>query len=70
LVIQHSIAPGKARPAQGALIGVQSSHETQQFSNRGQQSRQTAERPAAPARSAAPAPSAGSGRSSGGPEKR
>ena len=71
VVIQHSMAPPRARPAEGALIGVQSSHETQQFSNRGQQSRQTAARPAAPpAHSAAPAPSSGSGRSSGSPEKR
>ncbi len=44
------------RPANGALIGIQSSHETQQFSTRGQQSRQeAAPRPAAPpARSEAP----------------
>jgi hypothetical protein len=47
----------RSRPANGALIGVQSSHQTQQFSSRGQESRQqTASRPAAaPAHTAAPA---------------
>jgi hypothetical protein len=69
-VIQHSEEAIKARPAEGALIGVQSSHETQQFSNRGQQSRQTMQTPAAPARSAAPVQSAGPSRSAGGPQKR
>jgi hypothetical protein len=45
----------RARPANGALIGVQSSHDTRQFSGRGQESRQTIARPAAPpARPAAP----------------
>jgi hypothetical protein len=50
-----------SRPASGALIGVQSSRQTQQFSNRGQQSRQAIAKPAQPARQAAaprPAPAA------------
>ena len=67
-VIQHPAEAVKSRPAQGALIGVQSSHETQQISNRGQQSRQATQKPAAPARPAAPVHSAQP--SSGRPEKR
>jgi hypothetical protein len=53
-------AAPRSRPASGALIGVQSSHQTQQFSSRGQASRQTiTSRPAAPAsHSSAPAHSA------------
>ena len=60
----HQVAPRavpapaqtvRSRPASGALIGVQSSRQTQQFSNRGQQSRQAIARPAQPARQA-PAP--------------
>ncbi len=46
------VAP--ARPASGALIGVQSSYETRQFSRRGQQSLQTPPRPAPVVRSTAP----------------
>ena len=50
VVVQHPAAAASPRPANGALIGVQSSHQTQQFSNRGQASRQpTLSRPAAPA---------------------
>ena len=68
--IHNSGAAIKARPAQGALIGVHSAQATQQFSNRGQQSRQVVQRPAAPARSAAPVHSAGPSRSGGGQQKR
>jgi hypothetical protein len=55
-VAQHQAPPPPAarpqpeaptsRPASGALIGVQSSHETHQYSNRGQQSRKTISTPA------------------------
>jgi hypothetical protein len=63
-------AVSPSRPASGALIGVQSSRQTQQFSSRGQASRQTtvsrpaapAARPSAPARSAAPSRPASTGR--------
>ena len=60
VVVQHPAEAPRSRPASGALIGVQSSHQTQQFSNRGQASRQpTLSRPAAPApHSSAPAHSA------------
>jgi hypothetical protein len=60
VVVQHPAEAPRARPASGALIGVQSSHQTQQFSSRGQASRQpTLSRPAAPAApSSAPAHSA------------
>ncbi len=60
--------PPRSRPANGALIGVQSSHETRQYSNRGQESRQMAvSRPApAPApRATAPAHSEAPGRPGG-----
>ncbi len=61
--------PARSTPATGAFIGVQSSRQTQEFSNRGQQSRQEISRPApapAPARSApAPAPSHSEPRPSG-----
>ena len=67
---QHSGAAIKAQPAQGALIGVHSAQATQQFSNRGQQSRQTVRRSAAPAHSAAPVHSAGPSPSGGGQHKR
>jgi hypothetical protein len=70
VVIRHSEGATKARPAEGALIGVQSSHETQQFSNRGQQSRQTMQKPQAPARSSAPVHSAAPSRPAGGQEKK
>jgi Protein of unknown function (DUF3300) len=65
VVVQH---PAQARPATGALIGVQSSQETRQFSSRGQESRQAVtSRPAAPAaHSAAPAHSAPPSRPSSG----
>jgi hypothetical protein len=50
VIVQHAAEAPRARPASGALIGVQSSHQTQQFSTRGQESRQqTISRPAAPA---------------------
>jgi hypothetical protein len=63
-------AAPRSRPASGALIGVQSSHQTQQFSSRGQASRQTitshpaapAARTSAPARSAAPSRPASTGK--------
>jgi len=56
-VVQQPAEASRSRPANGALIGVQSSQATRQFSNRGQESRQTTKtRPAAPpARPAAPA---------------
>jgi hypothetical protein len=75
-VVRRPPAISPARPATGALIGVQSPHQTQQFSNRGQQSRQAISRPAqtarpaAPARQAPPARSAPPSRSPGGPAKR
>jgi hypothetical protein len=51
-------APAPATPpARGALIGVQSSHETRQYSTRGQESRQAAPRPAPAARPTAPSTS-------------
>jgi hypothetical protein len=40
--------PAPARPATGALIGVQSSRDTHQFSSRGQESRQATSPPVAP----------------------
>lgn len=56
-VVQPSTQVSRSRPASGALIGVQSSHQTQQFSSRGQQSRQSISRPAQSARpTAAPSP--------------
>jgi hypothetical protein len=49
LVIQHPVSVPHSQQASGAFIGVQSSHQTQQFSNRGQESRQpAASRPAPP----------------------
>ena len=75
-VVQPPAQVSRSRPASGALIGVQSSHQTQQFSSRGQQSRQSVSRPAQPARPAAsprPAPAARSeapGRAPSGPGKR
>jgi hypothetical protein len=63
VVVQHPVEAPRSRPATGALIGSQSAHEAQQFSNRGQESRQvTVSRPAAPAHSEAPARSTGGGR--------
>jgi len=69
VVVQHPAQAPRSRPANGALIGIQSSQQTRQFSSRGQQSRQVAaprpaappSRPAAPARPAAPSrpPNAG-----------
>jgi Protein of unknown function (DUF3300) len=69
-VVQHPVQTPRSRPASGALIGVQSSRQTQQFSNRGQQSRQAVvsrpaaapSRPAAPPRPAAPIRSSGGGK--------
>ena len=75
-VLPHTAPAPKARPAQGALIGVHSSRQTQQFTNRGQQSRQVAPKPAAPkpappaARPAQPAKAAPPSRPAGGKEKR
>jgi hypothetical protein len=55
VVVQHPAAAPRSPPANGALIGIQSSHQTQQFSNRGQESRQTTiSKPAAPAAHSAP----------------
>ncbi len=52
---QAAAAP-RSRGATGALIGVQSSQQTRQFSTRGQESRQAVARPAAsPSRPSAPA---------------
>jgi hypothetical protein len=74
--VQQPARITQRRPATGALIGVQSSRQTQQFSNRGQQSRQAIARPAQPARQAQsprPAPAARSeapGRGPSGPAKR
>jgi len=67
-VVQHPVETHPARPASGALIGVQSAHETQQFSNRGQESRHTTvSQPPAPApHAAAPAHSEAPSRPSGG----
>jgi len=60
----------RSRPASGAFIGVQSSHQTQQFSSRGQASRQTtvtrsaapAAHASAPSHSEAPSHSGGGGK--------
>jgi hypothetical protein len=69
-VVQHPVEAAHSRPASGALIGVQSSHETRQFSSRGQESRQQitsrpaapSARPTAPAHTAAPSRPAGAGK--------
>jgi hypothetical protein len=69
-VAQHPAEPSHSRPATGALIGVQSAHETQQFSTRGQESRPmaaphpaaSAPHSAAPAHSEAPSHPAGGGK--------
>jgi len=54
--IQTPVHAAPARPATGALIGVQSTHETRQFSTRGQESRQAvvSHPAAAPSHAAAP----------------
>ncbi len=68
----HPGPPVPSRPAQGALIGVQGARETQQYRDRGQESRQTPPRAAPPSppthpapapapHPAAPAPPSGSG---------
>jgi hypothetical protein len=64
VVVQHPVQAPRSRPATGAFIGVQSSHQTQQFSNRGQASRQTiSSHPATPAaHAAAPSHPASTGR--------
>jgi hypothetical protein len=50
VVVQHPVEAPRSQPANGAFIGVESTHETQQFSTRGQESRQApAFQPAAPA---------------------
>ena len=67
---QHPAEASHSRPATGALIGVQSAHETQQFSTRGQESRPmvaphpmaSAPHSAAPAHSETPSHPAGGGR--------
>jgi hypothetical protein len=70
VVVQHPVAVPHSQSATGAFIGVQSSRQTQQFSNRGQESRQpAASRPppppvhsSPPAHSEAPSHPASSGR--------
>lgn len=70
MFIPHATEASRSPPASGALIGVQSSHQTQEFSNRGQESRQTivskeAAPPShatAPAHSETPSQPAGAGR--------
>ena len=47
---QHPTEAPRSRPANGALIGVQSTHQTQQISTRGQECRQAAFSRRAPAR--------------------
>jgi hypothetical protein len=75
-LVQRPAQVSRGRPASGALIGVQSSHQTQQISSRGQQSRQSISRPAQPARPVAsprPTPAARSeapSRAPSGPGKR
>jgi hypothetical protein len=49
------------QPSGGALIGIENTHDTQEFSNRGGQSRQTISRPAPAPHPSAPAVSRGSG---------
>jgi hypothetical protein len=69
-VVQRPAEAPRTPPANAALIGVQSSRQTQQFSNRGQESRQTVKsppaappaRPSAPARSEAPSRPTGPGK--------
>ena len=56
-ILQHPAEATHSKPASGALIGIESAHQTAQFSTRGQESREKAiSRPAAEApHSAAPA---------------
>src|ERR1039457_5518022 len=49
------------RPSGGALIGIENTRDTHEFSNRGGQSRQTISRPAPAPHPSAPAVSRGSG---------
>jgi len=61
VAVERATSAPRAPAASGALIGIQSSHQTQQFSNRGQESRQTTvshptPAPAAPTHSAPAAP--------------
>ena len=44
--VRHAAEAPPSRPASGALLGIQSSHETHQFSSRGQESRQGTPSPA------------------------
>jgi hypothetical protein len=63
VVVQHPAEAPRSKPANGAFIGIQSSHETQQSSSRGQESRETTvSRPAPPAHSEAPSHPSGGGR--------
>jgi hypothetical protein len=60
----RAAAPATARPYGSALVGVQSTRDTHQFSARGQESRQVVAKPAPAPRPAAPAPRpAGPGKS-------
>jgi hypothetical protein len=60
----HPVQAPRSQPASGALIGVQSAHETERISSRGQESRQSVvSHAAAPAaHSAAPSHSSGGGK--------
>jgi hypothetical protein len=61
--VQH-YAPPSQPESNGAFIGIQSSHDTRTYSNRGQQSMQTTTH-SAPASRPAPAPSSGGGGAGG-----
>jgi hypothetical protein len=66
--VEHT-APVSRPESNGAFIGIQSSHDTRNYSNRGQQSMQTVTHSEpAPAPRPAPAPSSGGGHSSGQPK--
>jgi hypothetical protein len=62
--VQHSQPVGRPE-SNGAFIGIQNSHDTRTYSNRGQQSMQTVTHPA-PAPAPRPAPTAPSGGGGGG----
>jgi hypothetical protein len=62
--VQHSAPVSRPEP-NGAFIGIQSSHDTRTYSNRGQQSMQTIQ-PSAPVSRAAPVSRPGPAMPSGG----